>query len=262
MTRALPLLCLATGCSFAFPLSDYDEGSTDGAGGAGGGGGVITGGTGGNSGGESTGGIGGGGQGGAGPGGGGAGGGCGGTFNNSGTSAVTFDFDSSLPSSLVPNGSCISYDAGEVVFSPMGVTSFCWLQLAGSRHLTCDTFTVRISESGSQQLGMQRFFYVREVGGPGEMNLIQEGGGFNLDGIGPGGPYDPTFDLWWRLRADETTVYFETSNDGVTWNERVSGPPPFSLDEVTIAFGAGVYQDIPNPGEARYDCLNLAGSCP
>jgi hypothetical protein len=254
VTRILLLCLCASGCSLAFPLSEYDEGNASSATT----GGAASGGDGGSDGGA-------GGQGGGAEGGGGQGGvglaECG-VFSNSGTSDVEFDFEGTLPSSLVPHGSCISYEGGEVVFAPASVGDYCWLELAGSRHLTCDSFTVRLSESGSQALGMQRFIYIRAVDGSGELNLLQESGGFNLDLIGSGGPFDPTKDFWWRLRATDRLLVFETSEDGITWNERVSGAPPFSLDEVTIQFGAGMWQDVGTPGQAQYDCLNLAGSCP
>lgn len=249
MKRALATLWLTAGCSLAFPLSEYEEGGTSPASGGSGGAGTAAAGGGGVAGGGA-----------AAGGDGGAGAECG-TFSNSGTSDVTFDFEEPIPPVLVPSGGCISYDAGEVVFSPAAVGDYCWLELAGSRHLACDTFAVRVSDPGSQELGMQRFIYIRQIGGEGALNLLQEVGGFNLEGIGEA-PYDPSRDFWWRLRATDTMLYFDTSEDGVRWTERIAGVPPFPLDEVSIQFGAGMWGFVENPGQARFDCVNLPGACP
>lgn len=251
------LLALATfGCSVAFPLSEYDEGTTGtgttGAGAAGAAGGSgATGGTG---------------AAGA-AGGAGGSGGVGGTLNcgefpNSGTSEVVFDFETGIPSSLVPNGNCITYGGGEAIISPTTVGEYCWLGLAGARHLTCDSFTVRISETGSQELGMQRYIYIRDAVTDDAIDLLQEVGGFHFGVLGDAGTFDPTRDFFWRVRATDTLLFFETSEDGEVWEERVSGPHPFPLDNIVIQFGAGMWQTVGNPGQAHFDCLNLTAGCP
>jgi hypothetical protein len=75
------------------------------------------------------------------------------------------------------------------------------------------------------------------------------------------GRYDPS-DLWWRLRESGGVLYFDTSMDGKTFQNRGSIPDPAPLDSVTVGLGAGENVDAGDAGEAEFRCYNLPGSCP
>lgn len=248
--RLAPLWLTLTACSLAFPMSDFDRGGGDPSGGA-------------PSGGATTGG------GGAATGGGGAlPETCG---DNPPVSEIVDTFDSGVGPSLALFGPCVAVSGGEVVATPEPSGDFCWLHTLGAHRLACDSFSVRVSPALTSQLGAQTFIYLDDIGGAGDLNLILEGGGFQfVPSIDlPNPSFDPTRDLYWRLRGGvpdangETTIAFDTSEDGVTWTERGAGPSPIPLTNVEVQVGAGVYQAVPNPpGEAHFDCVNAPAPCP
>jgi len=174
---------------------------------------------------------------------------------------VVSDFDAGLGASLELLN-CATVLGGEVVVEDLTMGEYCWVYTTGSHRLACSSVTFRVLEAGTQELGVQRFVYIREPGGPGDMQLLQEGGGFSL---APLTLVDSTFQLprdsWWRLSADEDTLTFETSTDGETWMFRGSGAPSFPLTDVTINIGAGQYLAGPVSGTARFDCLNVPPPC-
>jgi len=241
LNRSLALLgaTVLSGCSLVFPLSDYDAG-TGGASAAGG----AASGAGDQGGGGSP----------PGP--------CDGPFDYPPVSAIVADFNDGLDPNLGLLN-CATIENGEVTVTDT-TGEYCWFYTQGSRRLTCDRFTVRILAEGSEQTGIQRFVFIREVAGDGELNLLQENGGFSLDPIAldPSGFSLPQ-DTWWRIGADENDfVTFETSADGVTWQVRGSGPSPMPLDNVQIDIGAGNWGGVSDPGTARFDCFNVAPPCP
>jgi hypothetical protein len=72
-------------------------------------------------------------------------------------------------------------------------------------------------------------------------------------------PYDSMAHRYWQLRAAGTTVYWETSPDGVNWTERAMADPPFALDHLRIILTAGTYALETAPGVAEFDNLNGGG---
>lgn len=244
---------LTVGCSLAYDLSPYDEG-TGSATGAGGGGGDGVG-----AGATSVGGAGGGG--GASP-------ACGGLLNPR-VSSVKETFDSGY-GSVAPFGPCVSEDAGTVLFSPSSPPlDYCWVSLPGVLDLRCDALTFRLLEATSPVLGAQTYVYLTDTASGDGAHLILEGGGFGLgreDGSASielaSSIYNPTADRYVRIRADEDTMYLETSADGAAFVVRGSGPYLIPLDSLDIRVGAGAYSAImSNPGQARIDCLNVT-PCP
>jgi hypothetical protein len=244
------LLC--AGCSLAFPMSEYDEGTGSGAnGGAAGSGGVAA--------------TAGGGPGGQGATGGGTGGelDCG-PFAYPPISGIQNDFGSEIGPDL---GflNCGVVQNGQVVLDPTRASEFCWFYNVTPHRLTCDAVTFRLIEAGSQEIGMQRFIYLDVFDGPaGETEaILQEVNGFSFTTLQEvESSFHSVDDAWWRLRADQDTLYFETSPDGATWKLKGSGPAPFSLDSVRVRIGAGVWQAIATPLPVSYDCLNVPPPCP
>ena len=256
MRRALGCVAglAAAGCSLVYPLDEYDEatsaastsvtsgttnGTTSGSGGAGAGGD--------------------GGQGGTLD--------CG-QFVNPKASSVVETFDAGF-GSVSPVGPCVAADAGTVLVTPPESGEFCWVSLPGVYRLTCDSLTFRVLEATNPVLGAQTYVYLDDLTTMAGGHLILEGGGFSLsrsDGSMSisitSASYNPNTDLYWRLRADQTTLFFETSIDGSAWVLRGSGPHLFPLDNLRIRIGAGTYAALmAPPGQARFDCLNVT-PCP
>lgn len=234
------LALVLAGCSLAFPLDDYDRGST-GAGASSAGGGDA-----GGAGGSSAGGSGGGAP------------ACDGGPNPP-LSGITSDFDNGVGQNLFLVN-CASIVNGEVQTTPSTQSEFCWVQTTGVRRLACDGITVRITLAGEQQ-GVHRLIYIRETGGDGAINVLQENGGFGGDLDFTDTSFDIVADAWWRVSADETTVTFSTSSDGVTWKEKGSRAAPFPLDNIYIAVGSGMWQAGATPSVDRYDCFNVGPPC-
>lgn len=246
----LPLLSL--GCSVVFDLETYDQttsistsasvsGSTStsssgGSGGSGGEGGVLD---------------------------------CG-NFVNPPVSSVLESFDAGL-GTLAPHGGCTFAEAGSVLFGlpDLPVLDYCWIALPGVYHLTCDSLTFRLLEATSPVLGAQTYVYFSDLTTGAETNFILEGGGYALareDGTGSldimNGTYNPNADRYLRFRADQDTMYFETSTDGSSWTLRGSGPFLMPLDNLQVRIGAGSHSALmTDPGQARIDCLNVT-PCP
>lgn len=253
---ALTAAFATTGCSLAYDLGSYDEGTVAAS---------------------STGGFaqsGGGGAGGDAAGGGASGGGgaapeCGEQVNP-GVSSVQETFDGGF-GSVAPVGSCVSIDAGTALFTPPASEpfDFCWVTLPGVLHLGCDALTFRLLEATNAVLGAQTFVYLTDVASGTATNLILEGGGFQL-GLESGGGsleimngiYNPATDRYIRIRADEDTMYLETSIEGTEWTVRGSGPYLMPLDGLQVRIGAGAYPALMSaPGRARIDCINVV-PCP
>ncbi|HET7461177.1 MAG TPA: vanadium-dependent haloperoxidase [Longimicrobium sp.] len=70
-------------------------------------------------------------------------------------------------------------------------------------------------------------------------------------------PYDADAHLWLRLRERGGTLYYETSADGEAWTVQAAIANPFALTAVTVEISAGIWQNVPSPGVAIFDCLNL-----
>lgn len=234
--RAAFLLALLCGCTLTFPLDGYDEGSGGGGNGAGGsaaGGGV-------------------------GEGGGGSPPECDGGPEPP-LSAIASDFDAGLGDD-VGLWDCAVLVDGEVHMEAFP-GQYCWFYTTGSHRLACDSISFRVLEVGNQAVGVQRFIYLEPIPGGATINVLQEGGGFGGDFVYVDPSFSLTEDAWWRLRADETTVYFETSRDGVMWNPKGSAEPGFPLDQVSVMVGAGNWNNVPDPGLAVFDCLNVPPPC-
>ena len=69
-------------------------------------------------------------------------------------------------------------------------------------------------------------------------------------------PYDGAQQLWWQLREDSGTVYYEYSADGVTFTQLATTPTPSWIDVAAVVLEAGSYQTETNAGKARFDNLN------
>lgn len=62
---------------------------------------------------------------------------------------------------------------------------------------------------------------------------------------------------YWQMRETQGTLYFETSPDGLSWQERDNTPAPPFLNSVTINIGAGSNNTGSNPGAAHFDNVNI-----
>ncbi len=185
------------------------------------------------------------------------------TFALPPTSSFTDDFSSG---SLPPNwsaGGCAQEVGGELVATPTGGSgkSYCYPLTAAHYHLACDRVFVHIPEITTPELGAQTFIYVIGSGAePLEFFLEEEG----FLSSGPNSniePYDAVADAWWQMRESDGTLFFETSPDGSAWATLRQVPDLFDLDDVVIGIGAGTYEQVTNPGEARFHCYNVPPPC-
>lgn len=104
-------------------------------------------------------------------------------------------------------------------------------------------------------------------GGENRLVIVQENGTLYFDrwlaGVATtiaSKPYDATADRWWQLREAGGTVYWETSQDGVSFVTRASAPTPGFAGTVRIELAAGTWQAETAPGEVHFDNLNGGGS--
>ena len=137
---------------------------------------------------------------------------------------------------------------------------YCWVATTGVRRLACDAVTVRILEAGTQ-VGVHRLIYVRQNDGEAAVNLLQEGNDFGGDLSFTDNSFNITADSWWRVSADETTITFATSPDGVIWNTKGTAVPAFPLDDIQIVVGSGMWQAGASPSLDRFDCFNVGPPC-
>jgi hypothetical protein len=241
------VLVASAGCSLVCPASDYEDGGA--AAGAGAGGFAGAGGLGG-AGGE---------------------GGVGGTPSTCGDNAPISDivesFDGDMAFDIVPFQACADLAEDALVVTPAGQGEFCWARTIAASRLACSSFSIRVDETLSPQLGAQTFLYLSDRDGGGSAELLLEGGGFQLSGVRFGdASYVPDRDRYWRVRAGVpdaagvTSIAFDTSPDAVDWLERGTGTSPIPLGNVEIQIGAGIYLDVGDVGRAKFDCVNQ--SCP
>ncbi|MFO0553905.1 MAG: hypothetical protein U0271_36325 [Polyangiaceae bacterium] len=259
----LASLLLLTGCSLAFPLDGYDEGT--GASAAGGAGGTQT-----TNSTNSSGPSGGAGGTGGGP------GVCGsGLYPPASTFTDSFD-ENETPQFL----GCGVQTGGELVFDmPTTPPHFCASEAPYPLCLVNSAFTVKVPQAATVQIpGVQTTIHFVAADSSGEMLLLLEGNGFALFGTAggqdfdipiPNGSYDPFAAAWWRLEGVDGQLSFQTSSNGTDWVERVRADVPLSLDGLTVELGANRYYNDAFPQSAdlpatsaHFDCVNLAGNCP
>lgn len=72
-------------------------------------------------------------------------------------------------------------------------------------------------------------------------------------------PYDAVAHRWWRIRHSGGMIRWDTSPEGLTWTERASWTPTFSITSLKALFGAG---GTTGGTPATVDNVNLAPSVP
>lgn len=181
------------------------------------------------------------------------------TFTTPPASALVDDFTAPTWTS---NAACVTVTPSEVTAAPASnSTDYCFVRTVVDRRLTCDAFTVYVPEVTQLGLRSQTFAYVRS--GTEAIDILVEVGlqmyrnGQRLVGT----DYDLTRDAWWRVRERDGVLYLDTASDGIGWVERLQTPTPFSFDDVRIVLGAGTYEPLPNPGQARFRCFNRPPPC-
>lgn len=188
------------------------------------------------------------------------------TFATPPASSLSDDF-STIPfaDDWTQNDTCMAQQVGELVATPSPGGSFCLAYTKAGYHLTCDSITVQVPEVTPPTVGVQTVIYLAASDNSHPVQLLLEGGGFELDAgadiIPTPGAYDPTNDRWWRLAEHDGDLSFLTSPDGMTWNVRGHGPVPRLFDDVSIVLGAGTWEAVATPGEAHFHCYNTPPPC-
>ena len=189
------------------------------------------------------------------------------TFTNPPASSLTDNFAAGPLTDLwSPIAPCIQQTAGELVAVPSATGSYCHAWTNASYHLTCDSVTFEVAEATAQVNGAQTFVYIEQAGNPAIYTdlLLENDFMFAAASLTDGvhmGLYDSVQDRWWRLQEANGELRLLTSPDGVAWTLRGSTPDPMPLDNVQIAIGAGTWQAVAAPGQARFHCYNVPPPC-
>ena len=69
--------------------------------------------------------------------------------------------------------------------------------------------------------------------------------------------YSPTDHAWLRFRCSGTTLYWDSSPDGITWTQRRSVSTVLNFTKLFVKFKCGYYGTESNPGTALWDTVNL-----
>lgn len=149
------------------------------------------------------------------------------TFTGAGTSAVE---DSGAYTITISDG----VTAGNSLFA------FPWDATGGS-------LAVELVDAGVQEAGLQTWVAL-QVDESNQVAIIVAGGfigcweqiagvftdhGFTA--------YDPEGHLWFRIREDSGTTYWETGPDGESWTTLASAANPIALDNVTVSLSANTF---------------------
>jgi len=190
-----------------------------------------------------------------------------GMFADPAASTLVTDFAQDPAPGWIRNGDCATQQNGELVITlPPGMPSdYCKYDTAVDYHLNCDQIRVKVTAVATLELHVQTAIYVVSASDPtAKITLFLEAGGFGGYDNVTDGSYDPQADLWWGVREQSGTLYFDTSRDGETWHNKASTPATFPVDSVQIQLGAGYYAaPATDPGQARFDCYDVApGACP
>jgi hypothetical protein len=89
--------------------------------------------------------------------------------------------------------------------------------------------------------------------------IVTANGGGAGDGFAP---WDDVAHRWLRMRVTQTAIIFETSADGVTWNDPFGGdnsiPIPFDLSSLVVGFRNGAFAGA-GAGDIRIHNVNTRG---
>jgi hypothetical protein len=129
--------------------------------------------------------------------------------------------------------------------------------------LTGSSFKLEVIQTLRPVLGARTFlraFVIEEVD---EVGMLVENGLLHCGQTVSGArtalasvPYDAARHLWWRLREDSGTTYWETSGDCKSWQILHSKANPIPLTAVKLSFGAGRDRQFPLLGMAIFDSVN------
>lgn len=154
---------------------------------------------------------------------------------------------------------------GQIVFSPApGSSNYCGNNTGTLFDLTESEVTIELVQPTAQVTGPVTYFKV-EIDSDNFVGFAVEG----LDRLNTrygvlgdwttidDRQFDPVAHHFWRLRHGGTTVYWDVSPDGTTWNNLGSAPAAIDLTAVQVVIGAGVSGTATeDPGDARFDNYN------
>ena len=129
--------------------------------------------------------------------------------------------------------------------------------------LTGSSFKLEVIQTLRPVLGARTFFRAFVTEEADEVGILVENGLLHCGQTVAGTrtalasmPYDAARHLWWRLREDSGTTYWETSGDGKSWQVLASKANPIPLTAVKLSFGAGRDRQFPSLGLAIFDSAN------
>ena len=194
-----------------------------------------------------------------------------------GTSLITDDFPGSdLAENWNPvqgGGATVMETGNELVVTlPSGSASSSFGAYDSNRYydLTSDSVSVEVTNAGNTVTSAYCVLSVSPAGGGGNfVQLLQSGGQLkavkNVGGMYTtlkSAPYDSVSELYWRIRENAGTTFFETSGDGTTFTPyaQAADSSLFPMDLVLVQIGGGTNGGEINPGSLHFAKLNGGGA--
>lgn len=103
--------------------------------------------------------------------------------------------------------------------------------------------------NGSRSAGQAAVYMRERVGGINSDTTITNG-------------YDPAVHVWFRIREDSGSIFWETSTDGVSWTERRSKTSSFNVSSVSCLIEGGYWGSEAGTTYATIDNFNLWAGIP
>jgi hypothetical protein len=141
-------------------------------------------------------------------------------------------------------------------------TAFCGEYTRGSYDITGNGVSIDVEPLGDDA-GLVTFLVVEEGEGLPRVGIRKVDGTLEVerDGVMTNlGAFDPVAHRVWRIREADGEIVYEVraAAAGAPWTELARETPPFDPTAVRLVFGVGTYLELPAPGRATFDCINVA----
>ncbi len=122
-----------------------------------------------------------------------------------------------------------------------------------TRHdITGDVFASRLDSAGTQQAGLQAYPVEFQVDSNNRIFMNVSNGFIGAWEVVAGvstphsfTAYVPASHLWFQLREDAGTTYWESGADGITWTTLASAANPIATTDVTMLIATDTFLTLP-----------------
>lgn len=183
------------------------------------------------------------------------------------TSSVNWSANYQPPSSQWTGwGAQHSINSGQLQITLPASTSAYYSLLDNiTRDLTDSYITVKLVQRTNQDTGSTETIWGAQIDANNAVQFLVAGtqlvcrervGGVNSDSGAV--TYSSSTHKYLRIRGSGTTIYWDTSSDGVSWTNRRNKTTTLNIGSCKIEYTAGAYNTSnTNPGSAIWDDLNL-----